>query len=113
MVDINSCDTDKILHAFKEIGNFIGSNNDGFGYQVQQAFLVGVYYDWVAAETQDPCEKVLAAVDEEATVCVKLEDVSNLSIIISEVQAKNHALKEIKYADSCVKLYSWIWTLYT
>ena len=26
---------------------------------------------------------------------------------------KNHALKKIKYVDSCVKVYSYIWTLCT
>ena len=41
------------------------------------------------------------------------EDVSKFFIISFEAQAKNHALKGIKYVDTCVKVYSWIWTLCT
>ena len=51
--------------------------------------------------------------DDEQLVRVRLEDVLNLSIAKFEVQAKNHVLKEIKYMDSCVMVYSWIWTLCT
>ena len=71
-----------------------------------------VHYDWVA-EPKDPREKMLDVKDEAEPVRVKLEGMSNLSIVKFEVQAKNHALKEIKYVDSCVKVYSWIWILCT
>ena len=29
------------------------------------------------------------------------------------MHAKSHVQKEIKYMDTCVKVYSWIWTLCT
>ena len=51
--------------------------------------------------------------DDEQLVCMKLEDMSDLSIVWFEVQGKTHTLKEIKYVDSCVKVYSSILTLYT
>ena len=51
--------------------------------------------------------------EKAAPAHTKIEDVSNLPIVRFKVQAKNHALKEIKHMDSCVKVYSWIWTLCT
>ena len=83
------------------------------GQQVQQAFLSGVHYDWAAAEPKDPLEKMLVTVGEEPPARVKLEDGTNLAIVRFEVQAKNHPQKEIKYVDSCVKVYSWICALCT
>ena len=117
-ININSCDADKIIRAFKEIGNFMGSNIDGFGHQVQQAFTMRVQYDCVAAEPKDPQQRMVKVEaknkdDEEQFVHVKPEVVPSLSIVTFEVQAKNLALKIIKYVDSCVKVYSCIWTLCT
>ena len=43
VTDINSCDADKILQAFEEIGNYIGSNVNEVGHQVQQAFTSGTH----------------------------------------------------------------------
>ena len=62
VIDINLCDANKILHVFEEIGNFIGSNVNWVDHQVQQAFIIGVHYDWVAAEPRNPWEKMLTAV---------------------------------------------------
>ena len=41
VIDINSCDANKILCSFEKIGNFIESNVNGVGHQVQLAFLMG------------------------------------------------------------------------
>ena len=35
VININSCDANKIIRVFEEIGNFIGSNIDRVGNQVQ------------------------------------------------------------------------------
>ena len=45
VVDITSCDADKILQVFEEISNYIGSNIHDVGYQVQQTFTLGIHYD--------------------------------------------------------------------
>ena len=96
MIDINLCNADKILSVFEEIGNFIGSNIDGVGHQVQQVFLSGVYYDWVVAEPTDPWENMPAAVGEVVPARAKIEHVLSLAVVRFKVQAKNHALNEIK-----------------
>ena len=54
VIDINSCGTDRILQAFEEIGNYIGSNVDGVGHQVQQVFSLGTHYNWASVEPEDP-----------------------------------------------------------
>ena len=43
VIDINSCDADKILRAFEEIGNYIASKANEAGHQVQQAFTSGTH----------------------------------------------------------------------
>ena len=43
---------------------------------------------------------------EHTVTKVAPEDVGQFSIISFEAQAKNHALKGIKYVDACVKVYS-------
>ena len=53
MVDITSCDVDKILRAFEEIFNYIGSNIHDIGHQIQQTFTSGVHYDWTATRPPD------------------------------------------------------------
>ena len=50
---------------------------------------------------------------KEPPRCVKLDTASNLAIVRFKVQGKNHTQKEIKNLDSCVKVYTWIWTLCT
>ena len=68
MVDVNSCDANKILRAFEKIGNFIGLNANGVSHQVQRAFLSGVHYNWVAEEPNDPQEEIDAGVSPPTRV---------------------------------------------
>ena len=54
VIDITSCDADKIIRAFEEISNYIGSNIEDVGHQIQQAFISGEHHDWTATRPQDP-----------------------------------------------------------
>ena len=56
VIDINSCNADKILQVFEEIGNYIGSNANEVSHQVQQAFTSQNHYDWLAAIPVGPQE---------------------------------------------------------
>ena len=117
VTDINSCDADKILRAFENIRNYIGSNGNEVGHQVQQAFTSGTHYDWAAMVPPEPRELMIKTEPkggrEPTLTKVAPKDASQFSIISFEAQAKNHTLKGIKYVDACVKVYSWIWTVCT
>ena len=117
VIDITSCDADKIIRAFEEISNYIGSNIEDVGHQIQQAFISGEHHDWTATRPQDPHKLMVRVKAEDDSdgkmVPIDPKLVNEYDIISYETTAKNHALKKIKYADACVKVYSWIWTLCT
>ena len=98
VIDITSCDADKILRAFEEISNYIGSNIHDVGHQVQQAFTSGMHYNWTANRPPDPRKlRVKSESDPDGDpVLIDPALVDNWDIISYEATAKNHALKKIK-----------------
>ena len=98
MVDITSCDADKILRAFEEISNYIGSNIHDVGHQVQLAFTSGVHYDWTATRPPDPRKLQIKSKNDPGGTLVTINPnlVDSWDIISYEATAKNHALKKIK-----------------
>ena len=51
--------------------------------------------------------------DEATLTRVEHTDIKNLFIVTFEVKAKNHALVDLKYVNSCARVYSWIWIMCT
>ena len=112
VIDIYSCDADKIQRVFKEILNYAGINMEGgISHYIQRALNTREHYPYDNEATASPI--VGTATNVEGVEKEKVTIASAMAMLTIQVRGKGHIIKIDKYDTGYKNLYSWIWTMCT